>query len=45
MAVRFPALTKTPKTIDQQVLTEDMAPSLLELTERRHCRISTDVHG
>ena len=32
MAVRFPALTKTPKTIDQQVLTEDMAPSLLELT-------------
>ncbi len=32
MAVRYPALTKTAKTIDQQVLTEDMAPSLLELT-------------
>jgi N-acetylglucosamine-6-sulfatase len=31
MAVRYPALTKTAKTIDQQVLTEDMAPSLLEL--------------
>jgi arylsulfatase A-like enzyme len=31
MAVRFPALTKTPKVVDQQVLTEDMAPSLLEL--------------
>ena len=32
MAVRYPALTKTAKAIDQQVLTEDMAPSLLELT-------------
>jgi N-acetylglucosamine-6-sulfatase len=32
MAVRYPALTKTPKTIEEQVLTEDMAPSLLELT-------------
>ena len=32
MAIRFPGLTTTPKVIDQQVLTEDMAPSLLELT-------------
>jgi N-acetylglucosamine-6-sulfatase len=32
MAVRYPALTTTAKTIDQQVLTVDMAPSLLELT-------------
>lgn len=32
MAVRFPGLTKEAKTIDQQVLTVDMAPSLLELT-------------
>jgi len=31
MAVRYPALTKTPRVIEQQVLTEDMAPSLLEL--------------
>jgi arylsulfatase A-like enzyme len=32
MAVRFPALTRQPKVIEQQVLTVDMAPSLLELT-------------
>lgn len=32
MAVRYPGLTKEKKTIDQQVLTVDMAPSLLELT-------------
>jgi len=31
MAVRYPGLTKAPKVIDQQVLTIDMAPSLLEL--------------
>jgi arylsulfatase A-like enzyme len=31
MAVWYPALTATGKTIDQQVLTVDMAPSLLEL--------------
>jgi N-acetylglucosamine-6-sulfatase len=31
MAVRYPALTRTAKTIDRQVLTVDMAPSLLEL--------------
>ncbi len=31
MAVRYPGLTKTAKVIDQQVLTVDMAPSLLEL--------------
>jgi arylsulfatase A-like enzyme len=32
MAVRYPGLTKMAKVIDRQVLTEDMAPSLLELT-------------
>jgi N-acetylglucosamine-6-sulfatase len=32
MAVRYPGLTRTAKTIDQQVLIVDMAPSLLELT-------------
>ena len=31
MAVRYPGLTAGRKVIDQQVLTEDMAPSLLEL--------------
>ena len=31
MAVRYPGLTKTPKVITEQVLTVDMAPSLLEL--------------
>jgi arylsulfatase A-like enzyme len=31
MAVRYPGLTTAPKVIDQQVLTVDMAPSLLEL--------------
>jgi arylsulfatase A-like enzyme len=32
MAVRYPGLTKDPRVIEQQVLTIDMAPSLLELT-------------
>jgi arylsulfatase A-like enzyme len=32
MAVRYPGLTKGGRVIDQQVLTIDMAPSLLELT-------------
>ncbi len=32
MAVRYPGLTTRAKVIDQQVLTVDMAPSLLELT-------------
>lgn len=32
MAVRYPGLTATARVIDQQVLTVDMAPSLLELT-------------
>jgi arylsulfatase A-like enzyme len=32
MAVRYPRLTKMAKVIDRQVLTVDMAPSLLELT-------------
>ena len=31
MAVRFPGLAGTPRRIEQQVLTVDMAPSLLEL--------------
>ncbi len=31
LAVRYPGLTTTAKTIDAQVLTEDLAPSLLEL--------------
>ncbi|MGH9370178.1 MAG: sulfatase family protein, partial [Vicinamibacterales bacterium] len=33
MAVRYPGLTKTPKVIERQVLTIDMAPSLLELSQ------------
>jgi N-acetylglucosamine-6-sulfatase len=32
LAVRYPALTPQPKVVDQQVLTVDIAPSLLELT-------------
>ncbi len=32
LAVRYPELTRTAKTIDEQVLTHDLAPSLLELT-------------
>jgi arylsulfatase A-like enzyme len=32
MAVRYPGLTTAPKVIEQQVLTVDMAPSLLELS-------------
>ena len=35
MAVRYPALTNTAKVVEQQVLTIDMAPSLLELTGTR----------
>ena len=31
MMVRYPGLTKEPRVIEQQVLTVDMAPSLLEL--------------
>ena len=31
MAVRYPGLTREPKVVAQQVLTTDMAPSLLEL--------------
>jgi arylsulfatase A-like enzyme len=31
MAIRYPALTTEPRIIEQQVLTIDMAPSLLEL--------------
>ena len=31
MAVRYPGLTTTPKVVTEQVLTIDMAPSLLEL--------------
>jgi N-acetylglucosamine-6-sulfatase len=32
LAVRYPALARTAKTVDEQVLTHDLAPSLLELT-------------
>ena len=32
LAIRYPGLTRTHRLIDQQVLTVDMAPSLLELT-------------
>src|SRR5262245_27372140 len=32
LAVRFPALTRAARTVEEQVLTEDLAPSLLELT-------------
>jgi arylsulfatase A-like enzyme len=32
LAVRFPALARGAKSVDEQVLTEDLAPSLLELT-------------
>jgi arylsulfatase A-like enzyme len=31
LAVRYPGLTRTPKVVGEQVLTVDMAPSLLEL--------------
>jgi N-acetylglucosamine-6-sulfatase len=31
MLVRYPGLTREPRVVDQQVLTVDMAPSLLEL--------------
>ena len=45
MVVRFPGLTKEPKRIEQQVLTLDMAPSLLELRARRRSAPSTDDRG
>ena len=32
LAVRYPGLTRAAKTVDEQVLTHDLAPSLLELT-------------
>jgi N-acetylglucosamine-6-sulfatase len=32
MAIRYPGLTTEPKQIDQQVLTVDVAPSLLEMS-------------
>jgi N-acetylglucosamine-6-sulfatase len=31
MALRYPGLASSPKVVDEQVLTVDMAPSLLEL--------------
>ena len=31
LVVRYPGLTKEPRIVDEQVLTMDMAPSLLEL--------------
>jgi arylsulfatase A-like enzyme len=42
MAVRYPGLTREPKTIDEQVLTIDMAPSLLELV---HAPALSDIDG
>ncbi len=42
MAVRYPPLTREAKTIDQQVLTIDMAPSLLELA---HAPALPDIDG
>ena len=33
MTVRYPGLSKVPRVIDRQVLTVDMAPSLLELAQ------------
>jgi len=33
MTVRYPGLTTVPRVIDRQVLTVDMAPSLLELAQ------------
>jgi N-acetylglucosamine-6-sulfatase len=35
LAVRYPALAPAPRVIDDQVLTVDMAPSLLELGQAR----------
>jgi arylsulfatase A-like enzyme len=32
LAVRYPGLTRTPRVVEQQVLTVDLAPSLLELS-------------
>ena len=42
MAVRYPGLTQGGKVIDQQVLTIDMAPSLLELAGAPPL---TNIHG
>jgi arylsulfatase A-like enzyme len=32
LAIRYPGLSRSPRVVEQQVLTVDMAPSLLELT-------------
>jgi N-acetylglucosamine-6-sulfatase len=42
LAVRYPGLTKDPKVIEQQVLTVDVAPSLLELAGAPPLG---DIHG
>ena len=35
LAVRYPTLAREPRVVDEQVLTVDIAPSLLELTSAR----------
>jgi arylsulfatase A-like enzyme len=42
LVVRYPALTKVPKTISEMVVTVDMAPSILELCEARPIE---NIHG
>lgn len=42
LVVRYPALTKVPKTISEMVVTVDMAPSILELCEARPME---NIHG
>lgn len=42
LVVRYPALTKVPKTISEMVVTVDMAPSILELCEVRPME---NIHG
>jgi len=42
LVVRYPALTKVPKTISEMVVTVDMAPSILELCDARPLE---NIHG
>jgi N-acetylglucosamine-6-sulfatase len=42
LVVRYPALTKVPKTISEMVVTVDIAPSILELCEARPME---NIHG
>ena len=45
LVVRYPGLTTEPRVVEQQVLTLDFAPSLLELCGAPQCRASTDARG